>query len=55
MNATVLPQETITELKQLVLDIESLELLSHAYPLNYEEQMQLNISRENLNQLIKNL
>jgi len=53
MKDHVIKSETITEIKQLVLDIESLELLSHAYPLNYEEQVQLNISREKLNQLIK--
>jgi len=55
MTNHVIKSETITELKQLVLDIESLELLSHAYPLNYEEQTKLTECRENLNNLIKKL
>jgi len=55
MKDHVIKSEIITELKQLVLDIEILELLSRAYPLNYDEQVQLNISREKVNQLIKSL
>jgi len=55
MKDHVIKSETITELKQLVLHIESLELLSHAYPLNYEEQTKLNECRGKVNQLIKNL
>jgi len=55
MNDQIVKSEIITEIKQLVLDIESLELLSHAYPLNYEEQTKLNECRGKLNNLIKNL
>jgi hypothetical protein len=55
MNATVLEQTKISELKSLVNEIEELEYIAPAFALTYEQQTRLENLRSQVNRLIKKL
>jgi hypothetical protein len=55
MNSTIVKSESITEMKRLVLDIESLELFGICFELDSDQKIQLRESKENLFNLIKTL
>ena len=55
MNATVIDQTKSKRLKELVLDIESLELFSQTFTLDSDQVIQLREAKEELFNLIKEL
>jgi hypothetical protein len=55
MNATVIDQTKSKRLKELVLDIESLELFQCAFTLDSDQVIQLREAKEELFNLIKEL